>query len=187
MSFGGFCEDDDPPIAIARGDRLDPGPLPHGRRHDDPPDLIRERVVFVASAGNDGSCRPTWPASFENVIAVGALGPDGQAWFTQLRPVGRRLRSRRRHRQQRSSTSARRPATTARTSTVGRCWSGTSFSAPIVAAVDRMGVDVPRWREQVSDKPTPTTSGRPGHAAAWLLDRPGHYRYPWLGTVVNPH
>jgi hypothetical protein len=28
-------------------------------------------------------------------------------------------------------------------------------------------------------------SGVPGDAAAWLLDRPGHFRFPGLGTVVN--
>ena len=29
--------------------------------------------------------------------------------------------------------------------------------------------------------------GTPGQAAAWLLDRPGHFRYPFLGTVINTY
>ncbi|HZB41690.1 MAG TPA: hypothetical protein VE487_12035, partial [Ilumatobacter sp.] len=66
-------------------------------------------------------------------------------------------------------------------------WSGTSFAAPIVAAAIAWEWMCRGGRELVSDKPTTTTAGRPGHAAAWLLDRPGHFRYPWLGTVVNPY
>ena len=33
-------------------------------------------------AGNDASCRLTWPAALEDVIAVGAIGPHGPAWFS---------------------------------------------------------------------------------------------------------
>ena len=177
MSFGGFCEDDDPPIAIARAISSIQARY---REVGDSRSIIRERVVFVASAGNSSSCRPTWPASFENVIAVGALGPSGPAWFTNYGPW----------------VDACAPGVD-----VVSCfydlggdarhdgedfdgwasWSGTSFSAPIVAASIAW-----EWMCRGGRQDFPA-SQTPGDAAAWLLDRPGHFRYPWLGTVVNPH
>jgi subtilisin family serine protease len=170
MSFGGYCDADDPPVAIAqaiatiqaRYAAADPGSK----------ELIRERVVFVASAGNDGSCRPTWPASFENVIGVGALGPDGPAWFTNHGPW----------------VNACAPGVDVVSTFFDlgddarldgdefdgwAKWSGTSFAGPIVAAAIA-------WEWMCRGG-----AGRPGDAAAWLLDRPGHFRYPGLGTVVN--
>jgi subtilisin family serine protease len=42
----------------------------------------RAGITVVASAGNDGVCTPQYPAAFPDVIAVGALGPDGPAEFT---------------------------------------------------------------------------------------------------------
>jgi hypothetical protein len=174
MSFGGYCEDDDPPIAIAEAIAVIQARYRTDEDIEDPPDLIQERVVFVASAGNNGSCRPTWPASFENVIAVGALGPDGRAWFSNYGPW----------------VDACAPGVdivstfydlTDEAEYDGEdfngwaMWSGTSFSAPTVAASIA-------WEWMCREN-----RGRPGEAAQWLLDRPGHYRYPWLGTVVNPH
>lgn len=170
MSFGGFVEDDDPPIAIAAA-------IARIQARYAPPDpdsnnLIRNRVVFVASAGNDATCRPTWPASFENVIGVGALGPSGPAWFTNYGPW----------------VNACAPGVDVVSTFFDlgpdAChdgedfdgwakWSGTSFSGPIVAASIA-------WEWMSRGK-----QGRPGDAAAWLLDRPGHFRYPGLGTVVN--
>ena len=136
--------------------------------------------MFVASAGNDGSCRPTWPASFENVIAVGALGPNGKAWFSNYGPW----------------VDACAPGVDIVSCffDLGEeadydgedfngwaCWSGTSFSAPIVAASIAWEWMCCGEREHagapLGDPATPR----------WLLDRPGHFRYPWLGTVVNPH
>ena len=43
-------------------------------------------LVFVASAGNDASCRPTWPACLGHVFGVGAAGVDGPAPFTNYGP-----------------------------------------------------------------------------------------------------
>ncbi len=200
MSFGGFCDADDPPIAIAsaiariqarynghaRAARVAAAEAAEvaareqaeadGKDYVPPPDttdeLIRDRVVFVASAGNDASCRPTWPASFENVIGVGAIGPTGPAWFTNHGPW----------------VNACAPGVDVVStffdigSDAGHDaedfdgwakWSGTSFSGPIVAASIV-------WEWINRDK-----QGLPGDAAAWLLDRPGHFRYPGLGTVVN--
>ena len=52
--------------------------------------------VVVASAGNDGTCRPTIPASLPDVVSVGAVGPHGPGALQQLRPVGAGLRAGRR-------------------------------------------------------------------------------------------
>jgi subtilisin family serine protease len=170
MSFGGYCDDDDPPIAIAAA--IAKIQSRYNGDGDELGELIRDRVVFVASAGNDASCRPNWPASFENVIGVGALGPTGPAWFTNYGPW----------------VNACAPGVDVVSTffDLGEGagddgedfdgwakWSGTSFSGPIVAASIA-------WEWMNRER-----NGRPGDAAAWLLDRPGHFRHPGLGTVVN--
>ncbi len=43
-------------------------------------------TVVVASAGNDATCRPTYPAALRGVVGVGAIGPDGPAPFTNFGP-----------------------------------------------------------------------------------------------------
>jgi subtilisin family serine protease len=64
-------------------------------RHDFPLIAFREWLkhlhehggaVCVVAAGNNGSRRPTWPAAFSDVIAVGALGGDwrGRANFSNF-------------------------------------------------------------------------------------------------------
>jgi hypothetical protein len=42
--------------------------------------------VVVASAGNDGVCRPTYPAVLPDVVSVGAVGPGGPAPFSNYGP-----------------------------------------------------------------------------------------------------
>jgi hypothetical protein len=42
--------------------------------------------VVVASAGNDGICRPTYPAVLPDVVSVGAVGPGGPAPFSNYGP-----------------------------------------------------------------------------------------------------
>jgi hypothetical protein len=53
-------------------------------------DQIRAMVaagwVVVASAGNNRSCRLAWPAALPDVVAVGAVGPWGPAWFSNYGP-----------------------------------------------------------------------------------------------------
>ena len=37
-------------------------------------------LIIVASAGNEPTGIPVYPAAFRSVIGVGALGPDGNPW-----------------------------------------------------------------------------------------------------------
>jgi len=37
-------------------------------------------LIIVASAGNDPTGKPVYPAAYPSVIGVGALGPDGKIW-----------------------------------------------------------------------------------------------------------
>ncbi|QTA81960.1 Peptidase S8/S53 domain-containing protein [Desulfonema limicola] len=39
-----------------------------------------KNLIVVASAGNEPTGKPVWPAAFPSVICVGALGPDGKPW-----------------------------------------------------------------------------------------------------------
>jgi hypothetical protein len=64
LSLGGATRGDAAPPALAAALALI-----HERRPD---------TVIVAAAGNDGWDRPTWPAAFKGVLAVGALDVDGR-------------------------------------------------------------------------------------------------------------
>jgi subtilisin family serine protease len=37
-------------------------------------------LIVVASAGNEPTGKPVYPAAFPSVIGVGALAPDGKSW-----------------------------------------------------------------------------------------------------------
>lgn len=41
---------------------------------------VSRGLVFVASAGNQPTGKPVYPAAYENVIGIGALTPDGKQW-----------------------------------------------------------------------------------------------------------
>lgn len=44
-------------------------------------DHARDReIILVASAGNEPTGKPVYPAAYESVIGVGALSPDGRSW-----------------------------------------------------------------------------------------------------------
>lgn len=66
LSAGGYTDGDVPPLSF----------IEFRQRHPD--------VTLVAAAGNDSTDRPFWPAAFDWAIAVGALGADLQnlAWFS---------------------------------------------------------------------------------------------------------
>jgi len=133
-------------------------------------------TVFVASAGNDGCCRPTYPAALPGVIGVGALGPCGPASFTNHGPWVR----------------ACAPGADLVNSMFldwdgsvepldgspdpddfegWARWSGTSFAAPIVAGA--------LAREMLVSG----CSAR--EAVARVIDAPWLLRLPGLGTVVD--
>ena len=132
-------------------------------------------VQVVASAGNDATSRPAFPAALPGVIGVGAIGPSGPAPFTNYGPW----------------VSACAPGTDLLSTffvfngpaIIGpdgtdpddfagwALWSGTSFSGPVVVGnLARM-----MMLEQTS-----------GHAAVRrVLDPVAYMRIPNLGTVVN--
>ena len=151
LSLGGYTEDDEEPLAFAELLGI------HADRD----------MVIVASAGNDAVGRPTWPAAFPEVVGVGALGPHGPAPFTNFGSwvdccapgvdiVSRFL-----------DPADGRPEFDGWAS-----WSGTSFAAPIVAAliareVQRDGITTAQARDRILS---------PTHGAA----------IPGLGTIVAP-
>lgn len=155
MAFGTYGADDRPPAmarAIAR--------------------LLQESVV-VASAGNDGSARPSFPAALPGVIGVGALDTGRRAAFSNFGPW----------------VDACTPGVDVistffchfddRCSSCGSVvdeyrgwarWSGTSFSAPKVAGVIARDMYL---------HPSSATE-------AWArLSGPARHRVPDLGVVFN--
>lgn len=132
-------------------------------------------TLVVAAAGNEATCRVSWPSALPGVIAVGALGPDGPAPFTNFGDwvnacapgvdiVSRFFDGIDEHDDGNPATADFRGWAK---------WSGTSFSAPIVAAAIA--------RE----------AGQYGISVAAAADRVVYdkrlYRIPGLGTVVNIH
>lgn len=73
-----------------KAERADILSLSFGGPLSDHPTLLRSAIaqarlagiVVVASAGNDGTSDPQFPAAFPDVIAVGAIGPDGPPEWT---------------------------------------------------------------------------------------------------------
>jgi hypothetical protein len=131
--------------------------------------------VVVASAGNDGVCRPVYPAALPDVIGVGAIGPGGPAPFSNYGPTVRAcapgvdLVS-----TFFAGVDGPRPESDGYDpDEFDGCalWSGTSFSAPIVAGA------------LAHQK---LTRGISVHEAVErVIDDPALYRIPGLGTVVN--
>jgi hypothetical protein len=148
----------------------------------DQPDLLAAAVaraqdrgyVVVASAGNDGTCRPTLPASLPGVVSVGAVGPHGPAPFSNYGPWVRACAPG----VDLVSTffagwNGDAPVVEEKDPddyTGWACWSGTSFAAPIV-----VGALARAMAGGVSAS----------EAVTWLVDHPALLRIPGLGTVVN--
>lgn len=134
-------------------------------------------VVVVASAGNDGTCRPPLPAALPNVVSVGAIGPHGPAAFSNYGPwvkacaPGVDLLS-----TFFTGFEGDAPAGDAGVDPDNfngwALWSGTSFSAPVVAGAlaQRMVAD-------------PNCTAKT--AVERVVDAPALMRIPNLGTVVN--
>ncbi len=151
LSFGGYSVSDMPRLAESvRG-------------------LQRSGWVVVASAGNDATCQPAYPAALPDVVAVGALGQFGPAPFTNYGPwvracaPGVDVVSTFFKQWQSTIDAAERYEEWVR-------WSGTSFAAPAVtgalARAMREGLDA----QQAVDR---------------LIDDPGLFRIHGLGAVVN--
>ncbi len=68
LSLGGYNIDNRPGLALAT--QIE--------------EMIKRNWLIVASAGNNASCRLTWPAALPGVVAVGAVGPCGPAWFSNF-------------------------------------------------------------------------------------------------------
>lgn len=149
-----------------------------GNLQNDVPGMFGQAVmsllggaVGVAAAGNQQTCRPYFPAALPDVIAVGALGADGKAWFTNfggwvdacapgIDVVSTFFNE---FVEFVDGKETRRYEQWAR-------WSGTSFSAPKVAAV----IAQEMYLNQVSAK------------EAWKrVTSHKHLRYPDLGIVFN--
>ncbi|MDO9175613.1 MAG: S8 family serine peptidase, partial [Actinomycetota bacterium] len=132
-------------------------------------------TLVVAAAGNEATCRVSWPSALPGVIAVGALGPDGPApftnygsWVTACAPgvdiVSRFFDGVDVHDDGDPATADFRGWAK---------WSGTSFSAPIVAAA--IAREASLYGISIVD------------AVQRVIFDPRLFRIPGLGTVVNLH
>jgi hypothetical protein len=132
-------------------------------------------IVLVASAGNDGVSVRQYPAAFDEVIGVGAVGPDGPPpwtnygdWVDACAPGVELV----------SAFFASFDGKFPMMNSVDidsfhewASWSGTSFSGPVVVAA--------LAREMVIGNCNPDEAARRVVRAAHLM------RFPCLGTVVN--
>ena len=130
-------------------------------------------TVVVASAGNDATCVPTYPAVLPGVVSVGAIDGDGNAaTFTNYGPW---VRAAALGVDVVSSFFTWDGAEQAQGGVDpddfygGARWSGTSFAAPRV----------------VSELARLVASGKtPQEAVVTLIDDPNQPRMPMLGTIV---
>jgi subtilisin family serine protease len=133
-------------------------------------------TVVVASAGNDATCQPCYPAAFENVVAVAALGPGGPAgfsnygnWVRACAPGVDLVSTFFTNAQGPEPAPAGYPEPD---KYVGWArWSGTSFSGPVVVAA--LAREMQWYGLSASD------------AVARVIDAPALFRIPLFGTAVN--
>jgi subtilisin family serine protease len=134
------------------------------------------RTVFVASAGNDATTRPAFPACVPGVVGVGAIGPYGPAMFTNggewIRACAPGVDVVSTMFREWDGILTPQPGSFDPDEFRGWArWSGTSFAAPYVVGalareMLRSGCTAAEAVERVVDAP-------------WLM------RIPGLGTVVN--
>jgi len=132
-------------------------------------------TVVVASAGNDGICRPSLPAALPSVVSVAALGPNGPARFSNYGPwvracaPGVDIVSSFFTRFDGKETAPPGGVDPDKFASWAR-WSGSSFSAPIVVAALARELQL---------------GLTPAQAVERVIDAPGLLRIPDFGTVVN--
>jgi subtilisin family serine protease len=126
VNFAGTTLDNQPPVALTA--------LYEGVIRG-----LREELVIFCPAGNEGDVRVTWPAAFEWVEAVGALGDDGQrapfsnhGSFVKVYAPGENVTNA--YPEGEYQTLWALPSETREFHGLAR-WSGTSFSTPLVAGL----------------------------------------------------
>lgn len=161
--------------------------------------MVEGGWLIVAAAGNNASCRPTFPASLPDVVAVGALGAHAPAWFSNFgawvdvsapgvdvlaeyrmyENLPDRLRDllvRIDHSEEGPDDCD--PVTLAAFHTGWATWSGTSFAAPFVAA---------RLAEIIDDPPPgfDATDGVYEGAIRELFENERTAWHPWYGRMIS--
>ena len=165
LSLSGYNEDDRPSVILA--DQIE--------------SMVASGWTIVASAGNNASCRLAWPAALPGVVAVGALDDCGPAWFSNYGewvdasahgvnivagyPLLTKLESRDVAEKEDGSM-----LDTHDFDTGWASWSGTSFSAPFVAAKLALRLQDGDSREA---------------AIETVISDPNLLRVPNFGTVVR--
>lgn len=150
-------------------------------------------IVVVASAGNDGVSRKAFPAAFDGVVSVAALGHDGPApfsnWGSWVRACAPGVDI----------------VSTFFNYSAGRerekygvdpdefqgwaIWSGTSFAAPVVVGVLARTMQAAVLQEAAqaaqSGGAPPDPEYSPYDAVEAIIDQEGLFRLRCYGTVVN--
>ena len=132
-------------------------------------------AIVVASAGNDSTCRPSYPSALPGVIGVGAIGPSGPAPFSNYGPWVRACAPgvdvvSSFFKVVQGPAQAPAGGTDPDDFREWARWSGTSFAAPAVVAALARQLQAGASAEEAVHR---------------VIDAPGLLRIPDLGTVVN--